>query len=150
MDFTILISRYKQFGGLCLVRQYAKLGALSIAVKAFLKCVVKRQSFKTIYPEVLKRVEPFLRKRYQISRFQFQVNELPHDHPKVIWWCWLQGKEQAPPVVQACYNSLKRNLPEYEIKVIDAENWKEYTELPNDIVRKWEKKQIPPALFSDF
>lgn len=38
---------------------------------------------------------------------------------------------------------------DYEIKVIDAENWKEYVELPDYIVKKWEKKQIPPALFSD-
>lgn len=37
----------------------------------------------------------------------------------------------------------------YEIKVIDAENWKEYVELPDYIEKKWEKKQIPPALFSD-
>ena len=37
----------------------------------------------------------------------------------------------------------------YEIKVIDAKNWKEYIELPDYIVEKWEKKQIPPALFSD-
>ena len=37
----------------------------------------------------------------------------------------------------------------YEIKVIDAKNWKEYIELPEYIVKKWEKKQIPPALFSD-
>ena len=37
----------------------------------------------------------------------------------------------------------------YEIKVVDAENWKEYVELPDYIEKKWEKKQIPPALFSD-
>lgn len=33
--------------------------------------------------------------------------------------------------------------------MVDAENWKEYIELPDYIVSKWEKKQIPPALFSD-
>lgn len=33
--------------------------------------------------------------------------------------------------------------------MIDAENWKEYIELPDYIVKKWEKKQIPPAIFSD-
>lgn len=36
-------------------------------------------------------------------------------------------------IVTACYNSLKRNLPEYEIKVIDAENWREYVGLPDHI-----------------
>lgn len=51
--------------------------------------------------------------------------------------------------IQVCYNSLKRSLPEYEIRVIDAENWKKFIELPEYIERKWKKKQIPPALFSD-
>jgi len=32
---------------------------------------------------------------------------------------------------------------------LNTENWKEYIELPDFIVKKWEKKQIPPALFSD-
>lgn len=149
MDFYKLLTRYKQFGGLQLVWEYAKLGILQVAVKSFFCCIIKRQSFKAIYPGVLKRIEPFLIEKFQVSRFKIQDNELSHDHPRIIWWCWLQGKKQAPPVVQACYNSLKKNLPEYEINVIDAENWNEYIELPDFIVKKWEKKQIPPALFSD-
>lgn len=149
MDFYKLLTRYKQFGELQLVWEYAKLGILQVAVKSFFCCIIKRQSFKAIYPGVLKRIEPFLIEKFQVSRFKIQDNELSHDHPRIIWWCWLQGKKQAPPVVQACYNSLKKNLPEYEINVIDAENWNEYVELPEYILKKWEKKQIPPALFSD-
>lgn len=86
---------------------------------------------------------------------------MPHEHPKVIWWCWLQGLDEAPQIVKTCYASLVQEFKGskvqegqgisgvYEIKVIDAENWKEYIELPGYIVKKWEKKQIPPALFSD-
>lgn len=110
--------------------------------------MVKRQSFKAIYPEVLRWVEPFLSERYKFSDFKIQANGLSHEHPREIWWCWLQGIEKAPEIATACYNSLKRNLLGYEIKVIDAENWKEYIELPEYIVKKWMKKQIPPALFS--
>lgn len=149
MDYHKLASRYKQFGGLRLVWQYTKLGVMPVVIRGVVRCVVKRKSFKVIYPEVLKRVEPFLTEQFQVSCFKIQADGLPHEHPKVVWWCWLQGKAQAPPIAQACYNSLKRNLPEYEIKVVDAENWKEYIELPGYILRKWEKKQIPPALFSD-
>ncbi len=149
MDLHRLVSRYKQFGGLRLVWQYTKLGALSVGAKGFVRCMIKRRSFKAIYPEVLNRVEPFLAERFQVSRFKVKENGLPHEHPKVIWWCWLQGKEQAPPIVQACYTSLQSNLPDYEIRVINAENWNEYIELPDYIVKKWGKRQIPPALFSD-
>lgn len=165
MDFKKLTTRYHQFGGIRLVWQYTKLGVLPVVVKGFFRCLYKRKSFKVIYPEVLKRVEPFLITKYGSRVQEFKkfnsLRELKHEHPKVIWWCWLQGKEQAPPIVKACYNSLVQEFKssgvqeaqglneEYEIKVIDAENWKEYVELPDYVVKKWEKNQIPPALFSD-
>lgn len=113
---------------------------------------MKKQSFKTIYPDVLKRVEPILFAKYGSMAQEFKgarSSSLGHEHPKMIWWCWLQGLELAPEMVKACYNSLKKNLPGYEIRMIDAENWKQSVELPEYIVKKWEKKQIPPALFSD-
>jgi hypothetical protein len=64
MDLQKLITRYKQFGGAKLVWQYAKLGVHWPVVKASVRCLLKRQSFKGIYPEVLKRVEPFLVQKY--------------------------------------------------------------------------------------
>ena len=36
-----------------------------------------------------------------------------------IWYCWLQGEENLPPVVQCCYNSLKQNVGKYKIVFID-------------------------------
>lgn len=165
MDYHKLASRYKQFGGFRLVIEYAKLGALWLAVKASVRCLLKRQSFKGIYPEVLRKTEPYLMERYapvlRSKMSDARGKTLEHKHPKVIWWCWLQGYDAAPPIVKACYNSLMREFKGsrvqevqglndgYEIKIIDAENWKEYIELPDYIVKEWEKKQIPPALFSD-
>lgn len=163
MDFKKLVSRYKQFGGFRLVVEYAKLGVLGTVAKGFFKSVVKRQSFKAIYPEVLRRVEPFLTKRYapivqEFKKFNVQGQEFENSRidastgstaKKPIWFCWLQGIEQAPEIIRSCYNSIKRNIPDREIKVIDAKNWKEYVELPEYIVKKWEKGRIPAALFSD-
>lgn len=167
MDFQKLVSRFRQFGGMRLVCQYAQLGALWPAVKAGVRCLVKGQSFKAIYPEVLKKVEPFLVERYKplVSGFKFQVssegantnstnntNEIPHqvrnEEPRTIWWCWLQGLAAAPPIVKACHNSLKQ-LTGYSLVVIDNTNWREYVELPEYIVEKWEKGRIPAAMFSD-
>ena len=167
MDFQKLVSRFRQFGGMRLVWQYAKLGALWPAVKAGVKCLVKGQSFKGIYPEVLKRVDPFLVKQYAplVSGFKFQVssegantnctnntNEIPHQvwykELRPIWFCWLQGLAAAPPIVKACYDSLKQ-LTGYSLVVIDNTNWREYVELPEYIVKKWEKGRIPAAMFSD-
>lgn len=152
MDFNKLVSRYRQFGGIRLVFEYAKLGVLGALVKGFLKCLVKRQSFKTIYPELLKKIEPYLINRYSpiVQGFKSSRSSIQeHKRSKIIWFCWLQGLENAPDIVHACYNSIKQNIPDREIKVIDAKNWKEYVELPEYIVKKWEKGKIPTALFSD-
>ncbi len=165
MDFHKLITRYKQFGGFRLVVEYANVGALWPGIKAFFKCFIERKSFKPVYPEVLKRVEPMLVAKYShiVQEYKSSIssrNEIAGSARnesastgsatiKPIWFCWLQGLEQAPPIVHACYNSLKKHLADREIKVIDNENWKEYVELPEFIVKKWEKKRIPAALFSD-
>ena len=152
MDLQILLSRYCQFGGLRLAWEYTKLESLWPAVKAGVRCLVKRQSFKAIYPEVLRKTEPYLMERYapvlRSKMSDVRGKTLVHEHPKVIWWCWLQGIENAPSIVKACFNSLKQ-LTGYSLVVIDNSNWREYVELPGYIVKKWEKKQIPPALFSD-
>lgn len=157
MDLKKLTSRYEQFGGIQLIWQYTKLGVLSIIVKGLVRCVIKRQSFKALYPEVLRKIEPYLVNRYgPVLRSKMEgvrIKTFAHEHPKVIWWCWLQGIEAVPPIVRACYNSLVQGewfkVNGYKVNVIDAENWKEYVELPVYIVKKWEKKQIPPALFTD-
>lgn len=64
MDLQKLIMRYRQFGGMRLVAEYAKLGALWPSIKAGVRCLLKRQSFKGIYPEVLRKTGPYLMERY--------------------------------------------------------------------------------------
>lgn len=93
----------------------------------------------------MERYAPVLRSKMSDVRSKM----LAHEHPKVIWWCWLQGIENAPSIVKACFNSLKQLTGYSLVVVIDNLNWWEYVELPGYIVKKWEKKQIPPALFSD-
>lgn len=164
MDLKKLITRYKQFGGAKLVWQYAKLGAVPTVLKGLWRFTVKGSWFKVgvfqcckgLYGEVIRRVEPFLVQKYGARAQEFKSSRssyLTHEHPKVIWWCWLQGIENAPSIVRACYNSLVQGEwfreNGYKVNVIDAENWKEYVELPGYMEKKWEKKQIPPALFSD-
>ena len=152
MDFKKLIIRYRQFGGPKLVWEYARLGALWLAVKVGVRCLLKQESFKAIYPEVLRKIEPFIVKRYapvlQSKMSEVRGKTFEHEHPKVIWWCWLQGLDAAPEIVKACFNSLKQ-LTGYSLVVIDNSNWREYVELPGYIVEKWEKRRIPAAMFSD-
>jgi hypothetical protein len=153
MDFHKLINRYKQFGGLRLVREYARLGVLWPIAKTFFRCLVRNEPYKKIYPEILKKVEPHLRKRYynylQKSKAHYTEQKFEHQRSKKVWFCWLQGLEKAPEIVKVCYNSLKLHLTDREIIVIDNNNWKDYVELPEHVRQKWENGHIPAANFSD-
>lgn len=74
---------------------------------------------------------------------------LSNENNKVIWVCWLQGMDNAPKLVQRCYESLKSNMKGYKINVITEENMFEYIEIPDYIVTKWKKGIISFAHFSD-
>lgn len=153
MSFSKLTTRLRQFGGMHLLRQYAQIGVLWTGIKAFFHCIVKKKSFKTIYSELLTKVEPYLVRRYKSVMIErkvfYHVQELEQKKANLVWFCWLQGLENAPAIVRSCYNSLKQNLPDRELKVIDADNWREFVDLPEYIVEKWEGKRIPAANFSD-
>lgn len=170
MLFHLLKTRYIQLGGLRLVRQYAKMGLLWPAAKTVLRHPFSKQTYKQVYLDTVRKVEPMLIKEYRplMKEIADQVrNEgkgLEHNRSKKIWFCWLQGMEKAPEVVKACYNSLTRHLEVagrgstgsptarnegYEVIVIDEKNWREYITLSDYIIRRREKKQIPPAHFSD-
>ena len=66
-----------------------------------------------------------------------------------IWICWFQGIENAPELVKACYNSVLKNYKDKEIIVLTEENYKKYVDMPEHIIKKWEKGYITFAHFSD-
>lgn len=148
-----LISRYNQFGGLKVVRIYAKLGILRPMVKTIARNPFNRLSYKKAYSEAIAKIGPLLREQYTPVMYERQEHyaslELEHHRSKTLWFCWLQGLDRAPQIVKVCYESLRKYLPDRETKVIDGNNWREYAELPDFILQRWENKQIPPALFSD-
>jgi hypothetical protein len=65
----------------------------------------------------------------------------------VIWWCWLQGLENAPRLVKACYESCK--MLGMEIKVITADNFSQYVTIPDFILQKYRTGAISNTHFSD-
>ena len=66
-----------------------------------------------------------------------------------VWICWLQGEENAPDLVKACINSVRRNLPDREIIILSEQTIPEYIQLPEHIIKKWENKSIGPAHYCD-
>lgn len=52
-------------------------------------------------------------------------------------------------MVQACQESMRRYIADWEIIQLTYENYKDYVTLPEYIELKYERGQIPPALFAD-
>ncbi|MBE2169945.1 MULTISPECIES: capsular polysaccharide synthesis protein [unclassified Cobetia] len=55
---------------------------------------------------------------------------------KIIWICWLQGEDQAPPIVKNCIDSWRKNNPEWNVIVITKDNFDYYLEgiIPNKVM----------------
>lgn len=71
------------------------------------------------------------------------------EFPKIIWWCWLQGLDQAPELTKNCLKSLKKQYPEYMINVVTLDNLDHYLKLPRIIFDKYNRGWISGAHLSD-
>lgn len=58
-------------------------------------------------------------------------------YSRIIWSCWWQGEDQAPELVKACWRSWRRYIPNsYEIKIITQDNYRDYIDIPDDIMNR--------------
>lgn len=92
----------------------------------------------------------WLEKKYQKDvRVKKKLKSEENIQKEYVWFCWLQGIENAPKLVQDCYASIKYWLKDKEIIVITESNYKEYVEFPDYIIEKWKKGIITHTHFSD-
>ncbi|MDE6010156.1 MAG: capsular polysaccharide synthesis protein [Muribaculaceae bacterium] len=68
--------------------------------------------------------------------------------PERAFSIWLQGEEQAPPLVKACFRSMRRELTQ-EVVVLDENSIFDWITLPDYIIDKWHAGKIKAAHFSD-
>ena len=97
--------------------------------------------YKT-YTKIRKKYQPVLNSS-KISKYDEK------DMSNTVWICWLQGIENAPELVKACYQSVKYHISDMDIILLDESNLWEYVSLPEFIVDKWKKGIITNTHFSD-
>lgn len=147
--------RCLEFGGLRLVCEYARIGLLSDIISACMRCAVNGSSLKTVYSVIMEKAEHVLKQRYgKMIDQALQKNRSNEDIkksgvPHIIWTCWLQGMEKAPPLVRACISSQKKVFSDYEHRVLTLDNYRQWIEIPEYVKRKYAKGRIPSASFSD-
>ncbi len=87
-----------------------------------------------------------------LQNYSNEKKELPLKKSKTpIWCCWWQGEENMPELVKMCYTRLKQVIPEdkAELHLITLENYKEFVNIPNHILEKFEKGIVTMTTMSD-
>ncbi len=152
-----VLERFKQGGGFRLAKTYFRMGLLSNLLKAGFYVLVKGKSYQSQYSILAKKVKPLLAKEFnsvlvendKLIKELRPKKELNKENSKYVWFCWLQGMDNAPKVVKSCLESQKKWLKDRIIITITAENYAEYITLPEFIKEKHDKGIIPNAMFSD-
>ena len=70
------------------------------------------------------------------------------DDSQYVFTIWLQGEQQAPPIVRACLRSMRCHFGRRAV-VLDATTLFDWIELPAHVVDKWRSGKIRPAHFAD-
>ena len=91
----------------------------------------------------------YLRRKY--GKF---LNNLPkYEHSyitnKTIFWCWLKGLNDITKLGLSGLNSIKKNLKDYDIVIINENNMNKYVNIPKFIMDKYKKGLFTPTHFSD-
>lgn len=68
-----------------------------------------------------------------------------------IWCCWWQGESQMPELVKMCHERLKQVIPmdRAQLLLITMDNYRDYVELPEHILDKFERGIITMTTMSD-
>lgn len=90
-----------------------------------------------------------LEKKYQTVIKQGVDETLERKKSDKVWVCWLQGIDRAPELVQACFRSLVKALPEADIICLNENTINNYITLPNYIIEKRDKGIISNAHYTD-
>lgn len=76
-------------------------------------------------------------------------NQSKSQYSNCIWVCWWQGLDQAPEIVKACVESIKRNARNHPVIVLTEENYKQYVDIPQWVEEKKNKGIITRTNYSD-
>lgn len=90
-----------------------------------------------------------------MDKFSFLIDEYNHKNiplginSKKIWCMWWQGIEDAPDLVKACLNSIEKYSGDYDLVIITKDNFKDYVEVPPEIIKKLDDNNLSITHFSD-
>lgn len=66
-----------------------------------------------------------------------------------IWLCWWQGKNDMPPTIKNCIDSICYYHKDCTITILDNNNYSDYVEIPEVIIDKVARRVMTLSQFSD-
>jgi hypothetical protein len=95
-----------------------------------------------------------LEKKFQcfIRNFSSQFNGTDRFQgpiPALIWICWWDGIPAMPPLVRACFNSVKKNSGIYKVMLVTRNNFHDFVSIPDYLLKKLDSGIITKTHFSD-
>lgn len=93
----------------------------------------------------------YLEKKFShvIDTYNYQQSSQQIQGNSNIWVFWYQGKENAPAIVKACIDSIRRNAGDHPVIVLDYTNFADYVSFPDYVMRKFHRGSISHTHFSD-
>ena len=145
------LALFNKVGGKEILRQYWQAYVLLYALVQTLLQGFSKKGLEIVRLSVNNKILGKLRKKYRktIAKFQAEYTAQPRQQSNKVWVCWLQGIENAPALVQKCYQSLQDNLTDREIILLTEENYRNYVNFPDHIQKKIDRGIITKTHFSD-
>lgn len=142
---------FKKAGGVNLLRQYYRNGALGTAIAQFLLLGKSRTALELLRLSAVFKTKQRLFRKYKSVLKQFDEqwkDSIVHLERKTVWLFWWQGEDAMPELVKRCYASVKECMKDWEIVLLTEENYQDYAEFPDYITDKLQKG-ITLTHFSD-
>lgn len=108
-----------------------------------------REKRRAVRSDVISQVIPKYFERYlPVVAAVKERKVVNNDKNDKIFSLWLQGEENAPELVKACFRSVRRHCKQ-ELVVLDINTVFDYISLPEKIVKKYKAGKIGHAHFAD-
>ena len=92
----------------------------------------------------------YVKRRYGKWK-SFAKYQSSYSEGNTIWVMWWQGADiEKPSLIEACIESISRNKGDYNLVLIDKNNYRDYIGIPEFILDKYNNGIIGIAAFSDY
>lgn len=142
---------FEKQGGMNLLRQYHRGGALFTAIGEFLLLGKNRTSLEILRNAASLKIKQKLEKKYSTKIIEIERNyqDQQINLERKVWVCWFQGMDNAPDIVKKCYASVKKCITDREVVLLTESNYQNYITFPKEIQNKIDCGIIKGAHMSD-